>query len=95
MATNPERVGPVYGKVQGVLRQEAGISIHVGKTEIWNQAGVRAISWNGQPVTEVPPEEQGIKMLGTPIGHPEHVRRFLVRLTDEHQTLLNPHAPRW
>ena len=40
MATNPERVGPVYAMVQGALRQEAGISIHVGKTKIWNQAGV-------------------------------------------------------
>ena len=37
----------------------------------------------------MPAEEQGIKILGTPIGHPEYVRIFLVGLTDEHQTLLN------
>ena len=34
-------------------------------------------------------EERGIKILGTPIGHPEHVRRFLVTLSDEHQTLMS------
>ena len=103
MATTPDRVGPVYTMVQAALRQEAGISIHLGKTKIWNQAGVRpgacdileraarerdpdARVWRG---AGVPPEEQGIKVLGTPIGHPEYVRRFLIRLTDEHQTLLN------
>ena len=102
-AANPERVGPVCAMVQGALRQEAGISIHVGKTKIWNQAGVQpgacdileraahdrdpdARVWRG---AGVPPEEQGIKILGTPIGHPEYVRRFLIRLTDEHQTLLD------
>ena len=42
--------------------------------------------WRG-PV--VPVEERGIKILGTPIGHPEHVRRFLVTLSDEHQTLMS------
>ena len=43
MATNPERSRTcVDAMVQGALRQhEAGISIHVGKTKIWNQAGVR------------------------------------------------------
>ena len=34
-----------------------------------------------------PVEEQGIKILGTPIGHPEYVRRFLFSV--DHQTLLN------
>ena len=38
---------------------------------------------------ETPDAQQGIKILGTPIGHPENVSRFLIRLTDEHQTLLN------
>ena len=37
----------------------------------------------------MPVEERGIKILGTPIGHLEHVRRFLVTLSDEHQTLLS------
>ena len=41
MATTPDRVGPVSAMVQAALRQEAGISIHVGKTKIWNQVGVR------------------------------------------------------
>ena len=37
----------------------------------------------------MPVEERGIKILGTPIGHLEHARRFLVTLSDEHQTLLS------
>ena len=42
--------------------------------------------WRG---AGVPVEKQGIKVLATPIGHPEYVHRFLIRLTDKHQTLLN------
>ena len=70
-------------------------------TKIWNKAGLRqgvcdvletaARDRNHRPVWRgpgVPVEERGIKILGTPIGHPEHVRRFLVTLSDEHQTLL-------
>ena len=103
MATTPYRVGLVYAIVQAALRQEAGISIHVGKTKIWNQVGVRpnACDMLERAARErdpdarvrrgagVPAEEQGIKIWGTPIGHPKYVRRFLIGLTDEHQTLLN------
>ena len=42
--------------------------------------------WKGPGV---PVEERGIKILGTPIGHLERVRRFLVTLSDEHRTLLS------
>ena len=41
MATPPHRVGPVYAMVQDVLRHQAGTSIHVEKTKMWNKAGFR------------------------------------------------------
>ena len=41
IATAPDQVGPVHAMVQGALRQEAGITIHVGKTKILNKAGLR------------------------------------------------------
>ena len=56
----------------------------VGKSGAGSEKQARV--WKGRLV---PVEERGIKILGTPIGHPEHVRRFLVTLSDEHQTLLS------
>ena len=56
----------------------------VGKSGAGSEPQARV--WRGPGV---PVEERGIKILGTPIGHPEHVRRFLVTLSDEHQTLLS------
>ena len=56
----------------------------VGKSGAGSEPQARV--WRGPGV---PVEEQGIKILGTPIGHLEHVRRILVTLSDEHQTLLS------
>ena len=41
IATAPDRVGNVNAMVQDAVRQEAGITLHVGKTKIWNKAGSR------------------------------------------------------
>ena len=37
----PARVAPIYGFLESALWRLAGIRIHVGKTQIWNQAGIR------------------------------------------------------
>ena len=59
------------------------------KSQLWNRPGVApagsaaltaaarvagpsAIVWRGDP--HLPPEEQGVKILGTPLGHPSYVR---------------------
>ena len=81
------------------------IRIHGGKTHVWNQAGVKpdacealqrvaeALDPTGQVKvwrgSEVPSAEQGIKVLGTPIGHPEFVAAHLERTLAEHQVLLS------
>ena len=42
-----------------------------------------AIVWRGDP--HFPPEEQGVKILGTPLGHPRYVSTQLAALTDKHE----------
>ena len=84
------------------LRVHACIRNHTGKTKVWNRAGVRpdvcdVLERNAQ-VTDptaseekgstLPTHKQGIKVLGTPLGHPDFVRDQLRQVTDEHQTLL-------
>ena len=44
-----------------------------------------AIVWRGDP--ELRPDQQGVKVLGTPIGQPEFVQEFLAKKSREHQTL--------
>ena len=78
--------------------------MHQGKTQVWNQAGEEplgcdelqmaaviadetAIVWRGSD--ELPSHRCGIKVLGTPLGHPDFVRAHLEMLTAEHQTLLH------
>ena len=44
-----------------------------------------AVVWRGD--TELPLCQQGIRVLGVPIGQPEFVRHFLEKKNQEHQTL--------
>ena len=47
---------------------------------------LEAIVWRG---SGIPLDQQGIKVLGAPIGHPEFVRRQLETVSQEHPTLLS------
>ena len=74
-----------------------------GKTQVWNGAGIRppaceALEWIARAVDpravvwkgpELPVEDQGIKVLGTPLGHPEFITAHLERITAEHRVLLD------
>ena len=101
-ATLPDRVGAVHACLGDELRTRANIHIHGGKTKVWNQAGVRppicdvleriartndprARVWRG---SDVPTEQQGIKVLGVPLGHDDFVRQHLSNVHEEHQRLL-------
>ena len=103
VVTEPGRVRTVITLLENALWQRAGISIHQGKTKIWNRAGVEppgcqilerlarvvdpsAHVWRGP---DLPPHLQGIKILGTPVGHPEFVRAHLERIGQDHQILLD------
>ena len=54
------------------------------------QPGARV--WRG---SEVPTQEQGIKVLGAPLGHLDFIRRHLEKVIDKHQMLLQgiPRVP--
>ena len=75
------------------MRRHVGIQIHCGKTQIWPRAcdvlervaqavNPTARVWRGSMLPEV---QQGMKVLGTPLGHPafvaEHLRFSVTRTT--------------
>ena len=89
------RVATVQPILQEELLHHSAIRVHHGKTHLWNKGGVEptevealtaaarvsdptAIVWRGDPA--LPPSEQGVRILGTPLGHPEFVRAELGRL---------------
>ena len=103
VTTTPERVGIVHNILEQELHRHARIHIHVGKTQVWNAAGVRppacdqlerrarvsdpeARVWKG---SDIPTAEQGVRILGTPLGHPDFVHTYLENVLNEHGVLLS------
>ena len=99
----PPRVVDVHIALQQALWEHSRIQVHHGKTQLWNRGGEPprgwravtaaarqvdpdAIVWRGDP--ELPPSEQGVKVLGTPLGHLENVQAFLQKSTRTHRQLL-------
>ena len=76
--------------------------VHLGKIKVWNVSGVKPracqalqriadASGSREPVWKgsgLPTELQGIKVLGTPLGHPDFVAAHLDRVLSDHRTLL-------
>ena len=102
VVSKPDRVGAIYTALQETLWAHARIRIHGGKTHVWNQAGQkpdvceamqriaevsnqRAQVWRG---SEVLSTMQGIKVLGTPLGHPDFVATHLEDMRRKHDVLL-------
>ena len=82
---SPARVNAIDGLLQHALFAHSSIRVHNGKTQVWNRGGVvpvgievlqavagvndpDAIVWRGDPTLHS--EEQGVRILGTPLGHP-------------------------
>ena len=101
---DPARVLDVYAILQQELSRHAGIQIHQGKTKVWNQGGIvpigverlevearridpDAIVWRGN--SDIPTEQQGLKILGCPVGHHDFVQDQLSMLADTHSVLLD------
>ena len=99
-----DRTEAVYTAMEQELRFHTGIEVHQGKTQIWNKAGVTptgserltavarvadptAIVWRGD--LGLLHEEQGAKILGTPLGHPSFVRSQLATLSAKHEQLIS------
>ena len=102
VVSKPDRVGAIYTALQEALWTHARIRVHGGKTHVWNLAGQkpdvceamqriaevsnpRAQVWRG---SEVPSTKQGIKVLGTPLGHPDYVATHLEEMRRKHDVLL-------
>ena len=76
------------GLLENALWAWAGMSIHQGKTKIWDRAGCEILErvariedpsahvWRGP---ELLAKLQGLNILGTPLGNPEFVRAHLYR----------------
>ena len=105
---SPERVSDIHNMLQRELWIHSRIQVHQGKTQLWNRGGVEprgwellaatavrsdpdAIVWKGDP--SLPADQQGVKVLGTPLGSPEYVQAMLERLSASHQRLIDriPH----
>ena len=96
VATTPDRVAEVYTALATELYTHSRIRINGGKTQVSNAAGLRPTAcyylerivqtqdpdarvWRG---SDLPTREQGIRVLGTPLGHEGHVIAQLDALLD-------------
>ena len=103
VVTRPERVVEVYRILEEALRVFSCIRIHNGRRRFgtspvsvqWRVTGqselrkwrtLRATVWKGG---RVPTNEQGTKVLGTPLGHDDFVAHHLREVAREQQELLD------
>ena len=100
MVCLPDRVGPIFKHLQEALDQHARIQVHLGKP----RSGTMAVTIHllasrcKKPLhvrTPRPefgevrdPAQQGVRVLGIPIGHVEFVQAELRATTVKHQTLV-------
>ena len=96
--SRPHQIG--LGTVHNILQQElyhhAQIHINTGKTQVWNAAEIRPPACDHleriAQLTDpdaLPTTEQGVRILGTSVGHPDHVQAFLGKVLEEHHVLLS------
>ena len=101
---SPERVLSIFQALEFELWIHSRIQIHQGKTQLWNKGGVpppgwetlAAHAWRSDPYAIVwrgdrtlPEDQQGVKVLGTPLGSPEFVRARLLELSASLQRLVD------
>ena len=94
VVTSPERTCEVHAILREALWDNSRIQILVGKTQIWNRAGVVPRDFDkllrvARLVDPAPPEERCIRVLGAPVGTDAYVRAHLQDIVDSHQVLLS------
>ena len=104
----PGRVLDVYKFLEEEIFAHTHIRMHHEKTQVWNRGSVippgietltrvaqltrpGAVVWRGDD--SLPPSQQGIKILGIPVGQPENIRQFLEEKADKHRTLFHRIPP--
>ena len=102
IVTRPDRVAHSFSVIQEQLRRHSNIRVHLGKIKVWNASGERPrdcdilqciadASDSNEPVwrgSDLPTDQQGIRVLGTPLGHEDFVAAHLAQVLRKHQTLL-------
>ena len=103
IVTSPDRTVEIHNILREELWRHARISVHQGKTRIWNRGGIMPDRSNilEQTARAVDPtakvwrgshedraESQGIIVLGTPVGHQEFVKQKLLKTVAEHSNFL-------
>ena len=95
--SSPCRVLEVHRVLQEELWAHARIRIHHGKTQLWNRGGsdwdcrahlccaLHAVVWKSDP--ELPLSQNGLRVLGGPIGHPLYIVDQLDSKSVEHELL--------
>ena len=94
VTVSPERVRPVYDLLSEQLFNHTRIQLNTGKTRVWNGAGqlppnltsLGSDVWVGNPA--LPPTEQGLTVLGAPIGHTEFIQTQLQQASHAHTGFL-------
>ena len=98
VVTSPPQVAECFTHLERELWAHAGIRINLGKTQIFQQGrrsssklpahySRQAVSWRGD--SGLPAEQQGVTILGTPLGHVEFVKSQLRAKSEEHGVLLS------
>ena len=98
LLTTPERAVPTFRLARDAILRHAGINLHQGKTRVWNKAGSAPANIHTlQPVEQnariwvgdqtLPPAEQGLQVLGAPIGSLAYIEAALARTTAKHAVL--------
>ena len=91
----PDRVQHVYALLEHHLFQHAHIQLHRGKARVWNRAGLQPPhiqhlgpeAWVGDPA--LPPSDQGLAILGSPLGSPAFVAQQLQEAVANHAGFLS------
>ena len=99
---SPPWVNAICGLLQHALFAHSSIRVYHVETQVWNRGVVPggievlqvvarvndpdAIVWRRDPT--LCNEEQGVRILGTPLGHPKFVRSQLAALSETHDQLL-------
>ena len=97
----PERVKDVYGIVERHLYTHTGIRLNQGKTKVYNKgglkpAGVEDLQPQGADAERVwvgdhalPREDQGVVVLGSPVGTPEFAEKHGAKKLEEAVNLMD------
>ena len=103
LVTEPARIATLHRELAFHLWTRAGISLHAGKTQIWNKSGRCPPGCEGifeaarvadldavvwKGDQTLPTESQGLVVLGAPLGHADFVAKKLRAKTEEHTVLL-------